>query len=364
MSSNHADGAVRHAEKRRTGTCQFADRVATLSIEEFRRCVPSSFRESQKQTCLATFVAHFKDGALQLMGMGVGTKFLPESLLRLEEQGEPKDRIFLGLDGMRYSGYGKRVRDCHAEVLARRAFQRQLLTEIQWIMQNRIGEGYRCVLQRTSEGKFELKANVSIHMYSSSAPCGNATLKKFAKMEKEKFDASLGPNEWPLVEHEPIGGHSLRLGQFALLVKKDRAASPAPPEKVPQGKMWPANENDEWCPPGTSIVRFRQGSLHSCSDKICRWNVLGLQGSLLSSLLSTPLYMSTLTVGRKFTSCICRRAICCRATPKKRCSPTTDSPSYKLHHPTVMGTAVYMDESGELCLCGALVHNNMNQKKH
>lgn len=35
----------------------------------------------------------------------------------------------------------------------------------------------------------------------------------------------------------------------------------------------------------------------SCSDKLARWALLGLQGSLLGSLLAAPIRLSTLTVG-------------------------------------------------------------------
>ena len=351
-TSHHALGAVRHAEKRRTGTCRFADRIGTISLDCFRKRIPASFRETQKQTCVAAIVAHFtSDGHLQVQSLGVGTKFLPESILQQELGKEQRTEVLVGMDGHSYlQGYGIRVRDCHAEVLARRAFRRQLYVDMQQSPQG------RCILEKCNDGQFRLKSDVTLHMYTSSAPCGNATIKKFATMKKEIFDPRLGPNEWPSEEHQAIQPHSLKLGQFALLLKKDRNVTEIIKRKPLQpGKMWPSNESDDWCPPGTTIVWSNQGSIHTCSDKICRWNYLGLQGSLLTSLLESPVYMASLTVGRKFTSCICQRAVCCRAVEKaksrKEQVPTTDteeSTTYSLHHPAVMGTGMYMDDSGVL----------------
>lgn len=374
MSDNqrprHVPGSVRHAEKRRSSTCRFADAIATVSVDAYRACVSESFRERQKQTCMATIVAHFaSDGHLQVMGLGVGTKFLTESILREEERGDGSgSRSSEGV-----SEYGSRVRDCHAEVLARRAFRRQISLEMKmlqddkWVEHPELESTYRPILRLGADSSFKLADGVTLHFYSSSAPCGNAVLKKFAKMEKETFNGDLGVNEWPMTKHEPVQAHSIRLGQLALLVKKDSTA-----EKVitnmnteAKGKVWPANQNDDWCPPGTSIVAFRQGSLHSCSDKVCRWNCLGLQGSLLASLLEMPLYMSSITVGRKLTGCICRRAICCRADGfgqvRKRKHSSRDgsdnssAPSikYSLQHPAVMGTGVYMDDTGMIDMSNA-----------
>ena len=118
---------------------------------------------------------------------------------------------------------------------------------------------------------------------------------------------------------------------------------------------WPVNSQTAWCPAGTTTVWSGLGSLHTCSDKLARWNCLGLQGSLLSSVLKDPLYMSSLTVGRKFSAATSRRAICCRLAQRSdrhdshhhaAAASDSSSPNFRLNHPTVMGTAVYMDETG------------------
>ena len=116
IATNSKKPAIRHAEKRRTATCTFADRVAQCSIDHYRNIVPKDQRPSQ--TCLATIVAHEKvDGksTIHILGLGVGTKFLSESCLRKEISSDD---------------YGRRIRDSHAEVLARRSFCRHLMLEV------------------------------------------------------------------------------------------------------------------------------------------------------------------------------------------------------------------------------------------
>lgn len=209
-SASSSPKPVRYAEKRRKSTCLFADRVALEVVNHYRKYIAASFRESQKQTCLAAVVALVKDddgsrdndtptkrssslsqnkdenegprsNGLLVLGMGVGTKFLAKEILQKEAtKSRSEDNKTGGVNSLSMI-YGSRVRDCHAEVLARRAFRRQLLLEIlQDLRAHSLGANSILVRETGPDGslKYKLRPGVSLHMYTSSAPCGNATVRR------------------------------------------------------------------------------------------------------------------------------------------------------------------------------------------
>jgi hypothetical protein len=135
-----------------------------------------------------------------------------------------------------YADDGLALHDCHAEILARRGLIRFLFEQIKQSNDNKSSIfQYNPTLH-----KYQLDENITFHMYISSLPCGNASLN--------------------------LQSNSIRYKQGQI-----------------EGTLLAS----------TSSIKY---PIKSCSDKICRWNILGIQGGLLVNLLTKPIYLETITL--------------------------------------------------------------------
>ena len=387
----NAGGRNAEHAARRTSSCAFADNVAAVAMRAYDAVLahladrdPSRSTE-RGQTVLAAVVARdarCEPPRLRVVSLGTGTKFLCAA----------------DIDADALSG--TKVRDCHAEVLARRGMKRFLYAQIREA--RRVFDSPRDAddakretsderhpsASRTDAAKAEapwlvlepvpgvapertrwrVEKEVSFHLYASSAPCGNATVKRWARGKKETFDDALGPFALPArtperdehdKKHNSFG--SVAEGQLAFLWKRDPSESETPDDASEKKvrrvddvapRATPVPHRDA-VPPGTST----RGRVLTCSDKLAVWSCVGAQGALLlaDGFLAEPARFASITVGRKFNRAVGRRALCCRVRGFGRARDARDpfappdralssvSASSTAHHPTLLCTAAPFD---------------------
>jgi double-stranded RNA-specific adenosine deaminase len=225
---------------------------------------------------------------------------------------------------------GRAILDSHAEVIARKALLKYFYKQIRLLYQNMTAESI--FEYNPDSGKLRLKETVSIHMYTSMAPCGDALAFTASESpivredESEKMNAGI---------HTPTFDSKLH-GQ--LRVKSEIGLTTIPFERLTTLPTWESIQKQ-----GVNVKSM------SCSDKILKWNVLGLQGCLLSQYLE-PVYLSSLTLGNKFDLGHLSRAVCCRVADSFK---TTLPAGYELRHPFVGRVSVYepkVDVRDQRCL--------------
>ena len=328
---------MRSAEKQRISTCELADNIARVVIDLFHKKKPSFIE--YKQTVLAGFVLQNPDNELNVLSLGVGTKVIPAKQLSDSYSDQNDHNLACAV-----------VKDCHAEVLARRAL---LLYFNEYILSNYL-QLYSTNTQQYDNmntnlpfivnkhtGLLQLNREFTLHFYTSSQPCGNATIKKWIKSKKSIYYNNLSKYEYPkeLHIHEPIQITARNEGQISFLVKRNNrhitttspttspdtttttitdiphiSATPSTPHQsnlttplapsalshnilnnkdhnnnnssTTHASISSNNNNtilssDAFPPPGTAFLESGEGCVMTCSDKITKWNILGISLSLV-----------------------------------------------------------------------------------
>ncbi|CAF1111377.1 unnamed protein product [Adineta ricciae] len=263
--------------------CTLFDRIASTVLSAYRDLCVSVQLELIGCKVLAGFVQEkCEEQAFNIVSLATGNKCVGGSVL---------------------SSHGLVVHDSHAEQLARRGFLRYLYEQIECFNQNR-----ESIFEKSDGGKLKLKSTIRIHFYTSFAPCGDSAL--FSSRD-QIYEGSIRD------EHE-----------FYLTARV-------------QGQLRSKIENGEGAIPTESkssilyldaIANGKHVRHMSCSDKIFRWNVLGIQGALLSHLIE-PIYLHSITIGFPYHYGHLCRALCCRLQEYFHSNRLPDP--YRLNHPRI-----------------------------
>ncbi|XP_047561122.1 double-stranded RNA-specific adenosine deaminase isoform X2 [Lutra lutra] len=273
----------------------FHDQIAMLSHRCFN-ALTNSFQPSLlgRKILAAVIMKKASDDLGVVVSLGTGNRCVKGDSLSLK---------------------GETVNDCHAEIISRRGFIRFLYSEL---MKYNPQTAKESIFEPARGGeKLQIKKSVSFHLYISTAPCGDGAL--FDKSCSDRAVESSDSRHYPVFENPKQG--KLRT-------------------KVENGEGTIPVESSDIVPTWDGIRLGERLRTMSCSDKILRWNVLGLQGALLTHFLQ-PVYLKSVTLGYLFSQGHLTRAICCRVTRDGSAFEDGLRPPFVVNHPKVGRVSVY-----------------------
>ena len=165
------------------------DRIARAVQEQYAILGKTGKPQVGEWTVLAGFVLLRGPRApLEVVALGTGTKCLSRSQVAQD-------------------GAGWVVHDAHAEVCARRSLLLFLLDQVELAA----ARPHESILVAAAGGDgFELRPGMSLHMYSSQPPCGDAALFEAADAEpSEPSEPSAGPKRQRLEAYFEEGSTAL-----------------------------------------------------------------------------------------------------------------------------------------------------------
>ncbi|KAF7990379.1 hypothetical protein HCN44_000184 [Aphidius gifuensis] len=245
----------------------FEDTIAQLCLNKYHSLKKTGKPIATEWTVLSGIVMKNNDNNLKVIALATGTK-----CLGINELIDNKINI------------GNRLHDSHAEVLTRRAFLRYLYIEIEKLLNNENNLSDIFILN-TYKNIIELKNGVSFHFYCSQTPCGDCSIIpiNYTNLLNDEVDIDVNGREIGYQETEIIQDLH-RTG--AKCIVDDKIQDPKLPG-VNYHAIGPLRTKPGRGDPTLSL---------SCSDKLAKWNIVGIQGALLSILIP-KIKLETIVIG-------------------------------------------------------------------
>ncbi|XP_077986401.1 uncharacterized protein LOC144440849 [Glandiceps talaboti] len=272
-----------------------ADKIAVLSHQTFNAVVANIPECISGRKILAALVM-FKDTEEQgtVVCLGTGNRCVTGDMLSLE---------------------GHTVNDSHAEIITRRSFLRYLYQQLDKYLENPA----ETIFESKPSGKLGVQQGITFHLYISTAPCGDGAQFSRGDSSGEALAGTRCEDFTGNASHQPTFTKSI---QGLLRTKMEGGEGTIPIDPDSSVQTW------------DGIIRGERLRTMSCSDKIARWNILGLQGALLTHFIE-PIYLASVTLGSLYHHGHLSRALCCRLSHKsqdREYNSTLPAP-YQLHHP-------------------------------
>ncbi|KAF4519373.1 hypothetical protein B566_EDAN008681 [Ephemera danica] len=240
-----------------------ANSVAKLCLEKYSKLTKSFKPNRTGEWTLLAGISVDTGANHSLISLGTGSKCIGQSEM---------------------SPLGDLLNDGHAEVMARRGLLKYLYDQIRKAHKDGSSEVFASIDEET--GKCVLRESATFHMFLSHTPCGDASI-----IPKRKND-----------EGETPAKRSKCEDVF-------RTGAKCVPGPVQDPKL-PGVDYHSVLAVRTKPGRGEPTSSLSCSDKLAKWSVLGLQGALLTLLIDRPIYLTSITVA---SNCPYSEQAMCRA---------------------------------------------------
>ncbi|XP_050081230.1 uncharacterized protein LOC126568715 [Anopheles maculipalpis] len=290
----------------------FADAVGKLVIEKFNEVMKGSDVYSRRKVLAGFVMTHGYDvKTARVISLATGTKCV---------------------SGEHMSVTGSVINDSHAEIIARRGLMDFFYSQLDLLCQQTMAAAssetaaalavheslpppgqesdpgaadrharQEIIFNKPGDGSnlYTLKEGIYFHLYINTAPCGDARV--FSPHENDSMDVDKHPN---------------RKARGQLRTKVESGEGTIPVKSSDGIQTW------------DGVLQGQRLLTMSCSDKISRWNVLGLQGSLLASIIE-PIYLHSIVLGSLLHPAHMYRAICGRIESAIQGLP----PPYRLNKP-------------------------------